>query len=235
MVKKRLLVSLGIAATALAASATAWAVVPRGSESTITTCFARDGYLRVIDATAGKKCRKSESELSWSAAGGGAGSKFNVLDGADNVLGELVMAGPLVAIVRRADGSIVGYELGLYMDGPRGHVWRFGQLIYHSADCSGTPFLVGDATTGDALVAAFGGIGVEVDNSLTPIAAWRATGAAYTPTEAEPFLSRKDSLGTCMPESEPRFGARWAAYVLAGVTPIPPDAVQPLRFVPPSS
>jgi hypothetical protein len=69
--ERRTKVLAGFAAAAAIAVVTsaAWAVIP-DAEGTINACFARDGYLRVIDTDAGQTCRSKEQALAWSSSPG---------------------------------------------------------------------------------------------------------------------------------------------------------------------
>jgi hypothetical protein len=67
----------------IAASGAAFAAIP-SSSGTITTCYAQNGSLRVIDTEAGQTCRSAETQLSWKDGITGKVADSNKLDGMDS-------------------------------------------------------------------------------------------------------------------------------------------------------
>lgn len=67
----------------VAASGAAFAAIP-SSNGTITTCYAQNGSLRVIDTEADQACRSAETQLSWKDGITGKVADSNKLDGMDS-------------------------------------------------------------------------------------------------------------------------------------------------------
>jgi len=64
------ILAIGITIGLLAGGAFAWAAIPDSSSSTISGCYlTKTGRLRVVDAQAGKVCKRNETPLSWNQTG----------------------------------------------------------------------------------------------------------------------------------------------------------------------
>jgi len=74
---------VALLALLVAASGAAFAAIP-SSNGTITTCYAQNGSLRVIDTEAGQTCRSTETQLSWKDGITGKVADSNKLDGMDS-------------------------------------------------------------------------------------------------------------------------------------------------------
>ncbi|CAB4790911.1 unannotated protein [freshwater metagenome] len=143
-----------IVGAVVAASVTAWATIPDSNTGAVAACSNKYGTIRLIDAQAGKKCKRTEKKLTLGARGatGPAGPGLLVKDGNGNIVGQYVDGDVSSNGGPGSGGSLIvlgpDRHLRLYYSdgtyGLTGDVSGHSELPtywFSTSDCSGIPYV----------------------------------------------------------------------------------------------
>ena len=146
-----------IVGAVVAASVTAWATIPDSNTGAVTACSNKYGTIRVIDAQAGKKCKRTEKKLTLGARGatgpaGPAGLGLLVKDGNGDIVGQYVHGDVSSNGGQESGGSLIVLGPDRHLrsynsDGTYGvtqDVSRHSELPtwwFSTSDCSGIPYV----------------------------------------------------------------------------------------------